>query len=93
MLRRVAAIIALTSTAWGLTMPAAGATSVAELTGKEKAAMEAAFDRADANSDGKLSREEASRLPVIASKFDELDQNKDGALSLGEFAVGYLAAP
>jgi Ca2+-binding EF-hand superfamily protein len=53
------------------------------------AAGEAAFKRADANGDGKLSKEEAARLPAIAAKFDELDKDKDGALSMAEFMAGF----
>lgn len=54
----------------------------------DKAASEA-FKRADANKDGKLSKEEASGTPAIASRFDELDKDRDGSLSLGEFLAGY----
>ena len=52
----------------------------------------AAFKRADTNSDGKLSKEEAAMFPTIAAHFDELDKDKDGFLSLEEFAAG-MAAP
>ena len=55
-------------------------------TGRE--AIEAAFARADTNSDGKLSRDEAQRFPEIAARFDELDLDRDGFLSFAEFAVG-----
>lgn len=55
-------------------------------------AVAAAFKRADTNQDGKLSKEEAARLPAIAEKFDQLDTNHDGFLSLEEFAVGFAAA-
>ena len=48
-----------------------------------------AFKRADSNQDGKLSKEEAARLPAIAAKFDELDKDKDGSLSMDEFMAGY----
>ena len=54
----------------------------------DKAAFEAAFQRADSNGDGKLSREEAARLPAIFAKFDEIDTNKDGFLSFDEFSAG-----
>jgi Ca2+-binding EF-hand superfamily protein len=57
----------------------------------DRAAVEAAFARADINADGKLSKEEAARLPAIANRFVELDKDKDGFLSLDEFAVGYSA--
>jgi Ca2+-binding EF-hand superfamily protein len=52
---------------------------------------EAAFQAADTNKDGKLSKEEASQLPAIAARFEELDRNKDGFLSLEEFMTGYTA--
>ncbi len=52
---------------------------------RERLALEAAFNRADANGDGKLSRDEAGHLPAIALKFDDLDTNKDGFLSMEEF--------
>lgn len=87
MLNRTAAIIALSSTAWGVS-----AQTAAEPSAKEKTALEAAFTRADANADNKLSKEEASRLPAISARFADLDKNKDGALSIAEFAVGYAAA-
>lgn len=54
--------------------------------------MEVAFSRADTNGDGKLSKEEAARMPAISAKFEELDTNKDGALSMDEFSVGYMSA-
>ena len=59
---------------------------------KDKAVIEAAFARADANNDGKLTREESAKLPAVGSKFDELDANKDGVLSLDEFAAAYTAS-
>jgi len=46
---------------------------------------DAAFDRADSNDDGKLSRAEAERLPAISLRFDELDTNKDQFLTREEF--------
>ncbi len=61
-----------------------------ELSAKDKATIDTAFGRADTNGDGKLSKEEAAKLPAIAAKFDELDKNKDGFLSLEEFAAGLV---
>jgi hypothetical protein len=48
----------------------------------------AAFKRADANGDGKLSSAEAGKLPTLAAKFAELDKDKDGFLSSEEFSAG-----
>jgi EF hand len=64
--------------------------ALAKTSAKQRAAIEAAFARADTNGDGKLSRAEAEHLPAIAARFDELDTNKDGFLSLEEFAAGAL---
>jgi Ca2+-binding EF-hand superfamily protein len=55
--------------------------------GMDQAAPQAAFKKADKNSDGKLSRDEVSSLPAIATKFDDLDKNKDGALDMSEFSA------
>ncbi len=46
---------------------------------------EAAFARADANKDGKLSRQEAARLPAVEQRFDQIDTNKDQFVSREEF--------
>jgi Ca2+-binding EF-hand superfamily protein len=52
-------------------------------------AAQAAFKRADANGDGKLSKEEAARLPGIAEKFDALDKEGKGFLTMADFAAGF----
>ena len=41
---------------------------------------------ADANNDGKVTREEAKADPNLARSFDQYDGNKDGVLDRGEFA-------
>ena len=76
----------------GMAFTAVGQTTAAEPMGKDKVALEAAFTKADANADGKLSKEESAMLPAISAKFAELDKNKDGFLTLAEFAAGYSAA-
>jgi Ca2+-binding EF-hand superfamily protein len=55
---------------------------------KGRMAVEAAFTKADANGDGKVTKDEAAKMPEIAGKFDSLDKDKDGALTLAEFAAG-----
>lgn len=47
--------------------------------------IDAAFDRADANHDGRLDRKEAENLPAIAQRFDQIDANHDGFVSREEF--------
>ena len=93
MLQRAQRIAALTLTSCALAAPllaqAQAAPPVAQQQAGDKAAADA-FKRADTNQDGKLSREEAARLPAIAAKFDELDKDKDGLLSLEEFMAGYM---
>jgi hypothetical protein len=48
-----------------------------------------AFDLADSNSDGQLSRAEAQRLSILPHSFEDLDQNKDGVLGRGEYEAGF----
>lgn len=47
--------------------------------------VDAAFNRADANRDGKLSRQEAQHFPAVVPRFDQIDSNHDGFLSRDEF--------
>ena len=48
-----------------------------------------AFELADTNSDGQLSRAEAQRLSILPHSFEDLDQNKDGVLSRSEYEAGF----
>lgn len=59
---------------------------------KDKAVVEGAFTRADSDGDGKLTKEEAARLPSVGTKFEELDKDKDGNLNLQEFGTGFVGA-
>ena len=70
--QRIAAVT-LASFALGAPLLAQAQTPVpsAQQQAGDKAASDT-FKRTDANQDGKLSKEEAARLPAIASKFDEL---------------------
>jgi len=46
------------------------------------------FSSADANKDGKLTREEADKgMPGIARRFDQIDTNRDGTISKEEMAA------
>lgn len=63
-------------------VPGAGAETA------QSSAASAAFDRADANADGKLSPQEAQQLPAIGSRFEQLDSNRDDFLSRPEFEAG-----
>ena len=45
------------------------------------------FVQLDANSDGKVSREEAAADPALAQRFEQMDVNKDGFLSRDELVV------
>jgi len=64
-----------------MTAPAAQASASAQETA-------AAFGRADANQDGRLSAKEAELLPAVAQRFEMLDGNRDGFLSREEFEKG-----
>lgn len=48
-----------------------------------------AFQLADANGDGQLSRAEAQRLPIMPRSFEDTDTNKDGALVLPEYQASF----
>ena len=48
-----------------------------------------AFDLADGNSDGQLSRQEAQSLVILPRSFEDMDQNKDGVISRAEFEASF----
>jgi hypothetical protein len=48
-----------------------------------------AFQLADVNNDGQLSRAEAQRLPLLPKPFEDADLNKDGALTLDEYMAAF----
>lgn len=47
--------------------------------------LDAAFKRADASRDGRLSRQEIEHFPALAHRFEQLDRNSDGFVSPEEF--------
>jgi hypothetical protein len=48
-----------------------------------------AFQLADANSDGQLTRAEAQRLAIMPRSFEDTDLNKDGVLTLDEYQASF----
>jgi len=48
-----------------------------------------AFDLADTDSNGELSRAEAQRLAVLPLSFEDMDQNKDGVLTRAEYEAAF----
>ncbi|UUZ72373.1 EF-hand domain-containing protein [Polaromonas sp. P1(28)-8] len=48
--------------------------------------LEAAFNRADTNRDGKLDRQEAEHFPAVAQRFELIDTDHDTFISRGEFS-------
>ena len=63
------------------------ATSVARAPGRETAELDtgAPVAYADANNDGKVTKEEAQVDPALAAAFDRYDHNHDGVLDSKEF--------
>lgn len=47
--------------------------------------LEAAFNRADTNRDGKLDRQEAEHFPAVAQRFELIDTDHDTFISRSEF--------
>ena len=57
-----------------------------------QARQEDRFKAADANKDGKLTREEAQKgMPVVARNFDQIDANKDGVVTPQELEAARKA--
>lgn len=48
-----------------------------------------AFDLADSDSNGQLTRAEAQRLTILPRSFEDMDQNKDGVLTRSEYEAGF----
>lgn len=54
---------------------------------KMRERFEARFAKADANGDGKLSKDEAKAMPRIAKNFDAIDTNHDGFVTPEEIGA------
>jgi hypothetical protein len=48
-----------------------------------------AFQLADVNGDGQLTRAEAQHLPIMPRSFEDTDLNKDGVLTLAEYQAAF----
>ena len=48
-----------------------------------------AFQQADVNRDGQLTRAEAQHLPLMPRSFEDTDLNKDGVLTLDEYLASF----
>lgn len=48
-----------------------------------------AFDLADADANGELTRAEMQRIAVVPRPFEEMDQNKDGVVARAEYEAAF----
>jgi EF hand len=75
--------VAITAAADRGDRPTEGATQVNARAGSNS--LDAAFNRADTNRDGRLNREEAEHFPMLSQRFDMIDVNRDSFISRDEF--------
>lgn len=80
------AVVLLCAAGFTSTVSAQGADSARQE--RMHADLQKRFTAADANADGRLSREEAKRgMPRIYRKFDAIDAEKTGSVSLEQIAT------
>lgn len=48
-----------------------------------------AFELADADLNGELTRAEVQRIPALPRTFEEMDQNKDGVVARAEYEAAF----
>jgi hypothetical protein len=53
------------------------------------AQIQQAFELADTDADGRLSRAEAQRLPLMPRSFEDTDTNRDGVVVLAEYLASF----
>lgn len=70
-------------------MPAGPATQLAPPSRWTTAQIQQAFDLADADGNGGLTRAEAQRAAVMPRSFEDMDQNKDGLVSREEYQAAF----
>jgi Ca2+-binding EF-hand superfamily protein len=49
-----------------------------------------AFELADADTNGELTRSETQRLAIVPKPFEDMDQNKDGLISRAEYEAAFV---
>jgi hypothetical protein len=49
-----------------------------------------AFELADADTSGELTRTETQRLAMVPKPFEDMDQNKDGLISRAEYEAAFV---
>lgn len=79
------AISMLTTTASVWAQSTAAEMDAAPAKAMSKVELVAAFVKADANKDGKLSKQEAEGLPGLVAKFETIDTDGDKFVSSAEF--------
>lgn len=95
-------LVALAASAWAQTQPqtlpmAPPTTPVAQPAPAQPlpaarwtpAQIREAFDTADSDSNGELSRAEAQRMAILPRSFEDMDQNKDGVLVRTEYEAAF----
>lgn len=84
-----AVLLAATSTLCAMqAVQAADGTASGSRAERIKAEFEARFKKADANGDGKLTKDEAKNgMPRVAEHFDEIDRDKHGSITPADIAA------
>ena len=59
--------------------------------GQRMAELQKRFAAADTNGDGRLTKEEARKMPMVAKHFDEIDTGHNGSVSMADITA-YLRA-
>ncbi|HEY4373908.1 MAG TPA: EF-hand domain-containing protein [Burkholderiales bacterium] len=59
---------------------------------KMRERFDARFTKADANGDGKLSKDEAKAMPRVAKNFDAIDTDHDGFVTKAEIGAAMAQA-
>lgn len=77
----VLALAAASAAVWAQT-PVAPAAPAAPDRQDMRSKITARFSAADVDHDGKLTREEAAKMPMVARNFDQIDKTKKGYVTL-----------